>query len=128
MIDFIKRIFLLRWLWSIFSGFYLVAYTFWVPTLFSDLPLKISVFVVTLIVGAGLVMDGFLRAMELEKSTSMPALPFRRVWRILGGIFLLGYLLVYIPPQGRIVAHWPLDLAITLVGGLVMLAYAVLDY
>ena len=128
MLDFIKRIFLVRWLWSIFSGFYLVAYTFWVPGLFSDLLLKISVFAVTLIVGAGLVTDGFLRAMELDKGTSMPALPFRRVWRAVGGIFLVGYLLVYIPTQGRIVAHWPLDLAITLIGGLVMLAYAVLDY
>ena len=40
---------------------------------------------------------------------------------------LLGYLLVYVPPQGRVVAHWPLDLAITLVSGVIVIVYGALN-
>ena len=42
---------------------------------------------------------------------------------IAGGVLLLCYLQVYLPPEGRIVAHWPLDLAITLVAGVRLAAY-----
>ena len=41
-----------------------------------------------------------------------------------GGVLLLGYLWVYISPKGRIVVHWALDMVITLVAGVVMLAYS----
>lgn len=127
MIDLIKKIFLIQWLWSIFAGFYLVAYTFWIPDLFEELPVVLSIFAITMISGLGLVIDGLWRAKELDEGIDMPSLPFRRLWRFIGALFLFGYLLVYIPPEGRIVAHWPLDLAITLVAGLVLLFYAVLN-
>lgn len=127
MIGLIKKIFLMRWLWDIFAGFYLVAYAFWVPALFSNLPIVVLVILLTLILGLGLLIDGFSRALELEYRDRLPNLPFRRAREALGAVFLFGYLLVYIPPGGRIVAHWPLDMAITLLAGVVMLAYAKWD-
>jgi hypothetical protein len=123
----LKQVFSMTWLWAIFAGFYLVAYVFWDPRLFSSLPIVIVVAAVTLVVGAGLLQDGFLRAIQLQTGTTMGALPLKRLRRFAGGVLLLGYLLVYIPPQGRIVAHWPLDLAITLVSGVIMIVYGVLD-
>jgi len=123
----LRQIFSMTWLWAIFAGFYLVAYVFWVPRLFSNLPLVILVAGVTLVVGAGLLEDGFLGAMRLQSGTAIRPLPLRRFRRFAGGALLLGYVSVYIPSQGRIVAHWPLDLAITLASGIVMLGYGVLD-
>ncbi|MDA4122242.1 MAG: hypothetical protein OK456_03565 [Thaumarchaeota archaeon] len=122
-----KQVFLMSWLWSIFGGFYLVAYVFWVPQLFVSLALVIVVAAVTLVVGAGLLQDGFLKAVELQTGSRIRPLALRRVRRFLGGVLLLGYLTVYIPPQGRIVAHWPLDLAITAVSGVIMVVYGILN-
>ncbi|MCE8426003.1 MAG: hypothetical protein J5U17_09535 [Candidatus Methanoperedens sp.] len=124
MIEFFSEIFLMRWLWTIFAGFYLVAYTFWIPGIFNRIFLKISVFAITLIIGGGLLAEGFFRAMELDSGSIMPELPFKHIWIALGGVLLLGYLWVYISPKGRIVAHWALDMVITLVAGVVMLAYS----
>jgi hypothetical protein len=121
------RIFLLTWLWSIFAGFYLAAYTFWVPTLFSNLLIVIPLVAVTLILGFGLLYDGFGSALTLGGGKPGRALPARRLWRLTGGLFLLAYFSVYLPASGRIVAHWPLDLAITVLAGLVMVAYAIMD-
>ena len=121
------RIFLLTWLWSIFAGFYLTAYTFWVPTLFSSLPIVIPLGAVTLILGFGLLYDGFGTALALGGGAHGRVLPVRRLWRLAGGILLLAYILVYLPPDGRIVAHWPLDLAITVLAGLVMVAYGIMN-
>ena len=128
MLDIIKRIFLIKWLWNIFAGFYLIAYAFWIPTLFNDLIVIIFLFIITLILGGGLLTDGFFRANELNQGSIMPNLPFKRTWRVLGAMLLLSYLLVYIPPEGRIVAHWPLDLVITLLTGVVIFLYGVLGY
>ncbi len=128
MLDLIIRIFKIKWLWNIFAGFYLVAYSFWVPDMFSEMVMVIAVIAITLILGFGLLIDGFSRAYELDGGGVMPSLPFRRLWRFAGAVLLFWYLLVYIPPTGRIVAHWPLDLAITLVAGSVMFAYGILDY
>jgi hypothetical protein len=127
MLDLIKKIFLMDWLWKIFAGFYLVAYAFWVPALFDSLPLIVLVISATLILGLGLLADGFSKALELEYRIPALALPFRRIWLTLGAVFLFGYLMVYIPPGGRVVAHWPLDLAITLLSAAVLLAYAIWD-
>ena len=121
------RIFLLTWLWSIFAGFYLVAYTFWVPTLFSSLLIVIPLVAVTLILGFGLLYDGFGTALTLGGGTPGQDLPAKRLWRLAGGLLLLAYLSVYLPSSGRIVAHWPLDLAITVIAGLVMVAYAMMN-
>ncbi|MDA4135835.1 MAG: hypothetical protein OK449_02390 [Thaumarchaeota archaeon] len=123
----VKQVFLMTWLWAIFAGFYLVAYIFWVPRLFGSLPVILAVAAVTLLFGAGFLLDGFLRALQLQTSSPMRTVPLIRVRRILGGALLLGYLLVYLPPQGRIVAHWPLDLAITAVSGVIMIVYGVAD-
>ena len=125
MLDLIKKIFLMDWLWKIFAGFYLVAYAFWVPALFDSLPLIVLVISATLILGLGLLADGFSKALELEYAVPPLALPSRRIWLTLGAVFLFGYLMVYIPPGGRVVAHWPLDLAITLLSAAVLLAYAI---
>ena len=124
MIEFFRDIFLMQWLWTIFAGFYLVAYTFWIPGMFNRIFLKISIFAITLIIGGGLLAEGFLRAMEPDSGSVMPELPFKQIWMVLGGVLLLGYLSVYISPKGRIVAHWALDMVITLVAGVVMLAYS----
>jgi hypothetical protein len=123
----LARVFLLTWLWSIFAGFYLAAYSFWVPTLFSNLLIVIPLITVTLILGFGLLYDGFGAALTLGGGTPGRTLPARRLWRLTGGLFLLAYFSVYLPASGRIVAHWPLDLAITVLAGLVMVAYAIMD-
>ena len=129
MIEFIKEFFLLRWLWELFAGFYLLAYTFWIPTLFDDLLIIIPLSAITLIVGGGLLLGGLWRVLELEKnnSRSMPTLPRIRIWWMIGGILLIGYLLVYIPQEGRLVAHWPLDLAITVVAAIITLSYSAMS-
>jgi hypothetical protein len=123
----VRQVFLMTWLWAIFAGFYLVAYVFWVPSLFGSIPEMLAVSAVTLFFGAGFLLDGFLRALELQTSTRMRKIPMVRARRILGGALLLAYLLVYVPPQGRIVAHWPLDLAITALSGVIMMAYGLLN-
>ena len=125
LIEPLKRIFMMSWLWRIFAGFYLVAYAFWIPKLFDTTLLVIPILAVTVTLGVGLSLDGFWRATELEMESERPNLPSIQLWQIAGGILLMGYLLVYIPPEGRVVAHWPLDFAITLLSGLVLLAYAV---
>jgi hypothetical protein len=116
-----SQIFSMSWLWSIFAGFYLVAYTLWVPTLFSNLVLATATAGLTLILGLAFLYDGFSGAISLQGGSPPRALQLRRLRRFVGGGLLLAYLLVYIPPQGRIVAHWPLDLAITVLSGAVML-------
>jgi hypothetical protein len=125
MLDSLKQILLMTWLWSIFAGFYLVAYGFWVPRLFSSLPVVVLVILVTLGLGGSILADGFSRALQLQTGTSPKAVPFVRARQLLGGLVLLAYLSVYLPPGGRIVAHWPLDLAITVLSGVMMVAYAV---
>lgn len=129
-LDIIKKAFQTRWLWSIFAGFYLLVYALWVPSLFNDLPVMIPVLALTVIAGLGLLADGFFRASELNKGPAMPHLPFKKLWRFGGAMLLAGYLLIYVPPYGQIlaVAHWPLDLAITVVSGLAMLGYGILDH
>ena len=121
------RIFGMAWLCSIFAGFYLVAYVFWVPRLFASPIVVILAAAMTLVLGLGFIYDGFSAAMALQGGLSPGVLPLKRVWRFAGGTLLLAYLLVYVPAQGRIVAHWPLDLAITLVSGVVMLVYGIQD-
>ena len=130
MIEFIKEFFLLRWLWELFAGFYLLAYTFWISTLFDDLLIIIPLSAITLIVGGGLLLEGLWRVLELEKnnSRSMPTLPRIRIWWMIGGILLIGYLLVYIPQEGRLVSHWPLDLAITVVAAIITLSYSAMSF
>lgn len=125
--ELIRQVFLMSWFWATVAGFYLVAYVFWVPRLFSSLSLVILVAAVTLVVGVGLLQDGFLRAIELQTGRAFVQLPLRRVRRFVGGAMLLGYLQVYIPPQGRLVAHWPLDLGITAVSGVIMLVYGLMN-
>ncbi|HEY9246037.1 MAG TPA: hypothetical protein VIO11_04240 [Candidatus Methanoperedens sp.] len=130
-LDFIKKTLKIQWLWSIFAGFYLLVYALWVPNLFStNLPVMITALAITAVIGLGLLADGFFRACELDKGPAMPALPFKRLWRLGGAVLLAGFLLTYLPPYGQIlaVAHWPLDLAITIVSGLAMLAYGIFDY
>ena len=118
---------MLTWLWSIFAGFYLVAYAFWVPTLFSNLLVLVSLLALTILLGALLLYDGFGTALGLAGGATWRVLPGRRVWRLAGGALLLSYLSVYVPSTGRVVAHWPLDLAITVLAGIVMVAYAIAD-
>ena len=122
-----REVFLMTWLWAIFAGFYLVAYVFWVPGLFSSLPVEVVVALVTLLLGACFLVDGFGKALELQTSSNVRQIPLRRPRRLLGGAILLGYLLVYLPPQGRVVAHWPLDLAITAVSGVMMVVYGLMN-
>jgi hypothetical protein len=118
----------MTWLWSIFGGFYLVAYTFWVPGLFANVVVMLGLACLTLLLGLALLYDGFSTALALQGGPPARALPVRRLRRFVGGGLLLVYWLVYVPPQGRIVAHWPLDLAITIVSGIVMLAYGVQNH
>jgi hypothetical protein len=117
----------MTWLWCIFAGFYLVAYSFWVPKIFSSLPLVILALFVTLALGSGLLFDGFSRAMQLQTGSSLRSLPMGRARRLLGGVVLLAYVSVYIPPGGWVVAHWPLDLGIAVVGGVIMIVYGIIN-
>lgn len=116
----------MQWLWSLFASFYLVAYTFWIPTLFDDLLIIILISSITLIVGGGLLLEGLWRALDLERNSkqSIQTLPLIRIWWLMGGILLIGYLFVYIPEEGRLVAHWPLDLVITAIAAIIMLIYS----
>lgn len=88
----------------------------------------ISALALTLIVGSALLADGFLRAYELENGTTMPDLPLKKLWRFAGFVLLAGYLFVYIPREGRIVPHWPFDLAITVISASAMLVYGIYDH
>jgi hypothetical protein len=117
----------MTWLWSIFAGFYLVAYVFWVPTIFSNILVVLLVVAVTSLLGFGLLYDGFGTALGFDGTAPVRPLPSKRVFRFLGGFVLLAYVLIYLPPGGRIVAHWPLDLAITLVSGVITIVYGVID-
>jgi hypothetical protein len=119
----VGQVFAMSWLWSIFGGFYLVAYAFWVPSLFASLVALAAVAGLTLILGLALLYDGFSTAIALQGSPPHKALPLRRLRFFASGGLLLAYLLVYVPPQGRTVAHWPLDLAITLASGAIMIVY-----
>jgi hypothetical protein len=125
VLDRLEQLFLMTWLWSIFAGFYLVAYAFWVPNLSTSLPLVVLGVAVCLALGGSLLVDGFFRAAKLQSGTPERILPIVRARQVLGGLALLAFLSVYLPPSGGIVAHWPLDLAITLVSGVIMLAYGV---
>jgi len=49
------------WLWSIFAGFYLVACSFWLPSLFSSLVVVIPAAALTLVLGLSFLYDGFRR-------------------------------------------------------------------
>ena len=117
----------MRWLWTIFSSFYLIAYAFWVPTIFENILTMIPILGSTLVIGGGLLVEGAWRVLELDKNitSKMPKLPKLRIWQAIGGVFLIGYILVYIPEEGRVVAHWPLDLAITILAGIMILVYAI---
>jgi hypothetical protein len=66
--------------------------TFWIPGMFTRVFQKISVFAITLIIGGGLLVEGFSRAMELENGSVTPELPFKQIWLAPGGVLLLGYL------------------------------------
>jgi hypothetical protein len=125
MLDSLKQIFLMTWLWSIFAGFYLVAYAFWIPRLFSSLPIVVLAILVTLALGGSILADGFSRAMQLQTGAVTRVVPFVRARQLLGGLVLLAYVSVYLPPGGRIVAHWPLDLAITVLSGVILVAYGI---
>ena len=124
MLGVLKQLLLMNWLWSIFAGFYLVAYSFWVPRLLASLLVAALVTVVTLGLGLSLLADGFSGALQLQTGKGLAKVPLLRARELAGGLALLAYLSVYVPAGGRIVAHWPLDLAITLFSGLIMVAYA----
>ena len=125
MLNLIRKIVLTSWLWEVFAGFYLVTYTFWVPVLFSRPSALVLVCSLNLIIGLSLLIEGFLRALELEYGTIAPVLPFKRSREALGAVLLFGFLLIYALPRGRLVPHWPLDMTITFLTGAIILAYAI---
>lgn len=120
-------VFKMTWLWSIFAGFYLIAYVFWLPELFSNLVVAILAAAVTVVLGLSFLYDGFSTAVALQGGGAAKPLPLSRLRRLSGGGLLLVYLPVYIPTQGRIVPHWPLDLAITMLSGAIMVVYGIRD-
>jgi len=120
-------VFKMSWLWSIFAGFYLVAYTFWLPGLFTNLLVVTAVAALTLILGLGFLYDGFSAAVALQGGPAAKTLSLRRLRRLSGGGLLIAYLPVYFPPQGRIVAHWPLDMSITAASAAIMIVYGIQD-
>jgi hypothetical protein len=122
-----KLVFKMSWLWSTFAGFYLVAYLFWLPGLFTNLAILIGLAALTLVLGLSFLYDGFSTAVALQGGQEAKTLSSRRVRRLTGGGLLIGYMPLYIPAHGRIVAHWPLDLAITAVSGAIMIVYGIQD-
>ena len=119
---FLREIYRLRGLWCIFSGFYLVAYAFW----WWALPLLI------LVAGLDLLFEGFSRTVFLFNSVKTHQfwyfnwfIKHSRVRYGLYGTVLLAHLALYIPDVGRIVAHWPLDLVITVLAGGILVSYSV---
>ena len=66
MLNLIKKIVLISWLWEVFAGFYLVTYTFWVPVLFNRPSELVLVSSLNLIIGLSLLVEGFSRALELR--------------------------------------------------------------
>ena len=117
----------MSWLWSIFAGFYLVAYLFWLPGLLTNLLVLIALAALTLVLGLSFLYDGFSAAVALQGGQAAKTLSWRRVRRLTGGGLLIAYMPLYIPVHGRIVAHWPLDLAITAVSGAIMFVYGIQD-
>ncbi len=127
LLNLIKKIVLIRWLWEVFAGFYLVTYTFWIPALFNSILAQVLVASLNLIIGMSLLIEGFSRALELEYGMVALTLPFKRVREALGAVLLFGYLLIYAIPRGRLVPHWPLDMVITFLTGAIILVYAIWD-
>jgi hypothetical protein len=125
LLNLIKRIVLINWLWQVFAGFYLVTYTFWIPVLFNSILTQMLIASLNLVIGMSLLIEGFSRALELEYAIVAPDLPFRRVREALGAVLLFGYLLIYALPRGRLVPYWPLNMVITFLTGAIMLAYAI---
>jgi hypothetical protein len=122
-----KLVFKMSWLWSTFAGFYLVAYLFWLPGLFTNLAILIALAALTLVLGLSFLYDGFSTAVALQGGQEAKTLSSRRMRRLTGGGLLIAYMPLYIPAHGRIVAHWPLDLAITAVSGAIMIVYGIQD-
>jgi Na+-driven multidrug efflux pump len=92
--------FKMTWLWSVFAGFYLVAYCFWLPSLFSSPVVVILAAALTLVLGLSLVYDGFSAAVALQGGPATKPLSLMRLRRMAGGGLLLAYLLVYAPRKG----------------------------
>ena len=132
ILEFLREVYRLRDLWCIFAGFYLIAYSFWWPSLLGGAPLALFVAIVVFVAGLDLLFEGFSRAVFLFSHVKPHQLwyfnwvhKYSRVRFGLYGTLLLTHLVLYIPDIGRIVAHWPLDLVITALAGGILVSYSV---
>jgi hypothetical protein len=125
LLNLIRKIVLVHWLWEVFAGFYLATYTFWIPTIFENILAQAFLAALNLIIGLSLLTEGFSRALELEYGMAAVIMPLKRIREASGAILLLGYLLIYSMPRGRLVPHWPLDMVITFLTGVIIFSYAI---
>ena len=44
-------------------------------------------------------------------------------WMIVGGFYLVAYASWYFDPRNRVVLHWPIDLLVTILSGLLLVYY-----
>ena len=108
--------------WDLIGAFYLLAYAFWTP---------FDVFVIDFMVRWPTVTFAVLLGIR----ANLPSIydeaerkfPFQiNLPRIGGGIALLLWSLIYIRESNRIVAHWPLDLIVTLLAGVILVYTGIL--
>lgn len=104
-------------------AFYLLAYLFWIPVVISDIAVMLFVAFITLVPCIMLGVFGLVELYLKRDPVGRVTYWIRKASQLWGGIVLLYWLNVYIPETGRIVAHWPLDLLITVLGGIIMLYY-----
>jgi hypothetical protein len=75
LLNLIKKIVLIQWLWEVFAGHYLVVITFWIPALLNSILVQVLGATLDLIIGLSLLMEGFSRALELRHDSPIP--PFK---------------------------------------------------
>lgn len=110
--------------WDLIGAFYLLAYAFWAP--FDNLHvINVMVRGVTATFALTLGIRANLPSIYDESERKFP-FQINLLSRIGGGIALLLWSLIYIPESNRVVAHWPLDLIVTLLAGVILVYTGIL--
>lgn len=125
-----------RFLTAIIGGFFLVAYAWWPWRMGMDPIMAAFYSLFTLILGASQLYEGYdkLQYMIVDPETEKPerekksTLPYEGSFRFFSGFMLLVWALAYVNPANRVAFHWPLDLAVTLIAGALMIYYVISDF
>lgn len=136
-LDLIREILEIRFLAALIGGFFLVAYAFWPFRLVGFIMAPVSAGV-TLFLGGLLLFEAYMRLVDLISDVQVkkpliipgrekPVIMFEGTGRLLAGSALLAWSLAYVNPASRVAFHWPLDLAVTVFSGALLIYYVISD-